>query len=311
MRDYNRELAQLRERIAQRRENITVLGQLRQQEKFWRREVELRQAQWAKEQRDVDQLEKVSVSSIWASLRGTKDEDIDREKAEAWTARLKFQEAKRQLEEVFGEIEDRELRIRADEGCEVEYESLLLEKEREYRDKDPILAAKLKDIEQRELQLTSQLRELQEAVDAGERALKQIYEALAKLSDAESWSTWDMLGGGLLTDMMKYSNLDDAQCLMEGVQSELRRYQAELADVAQEITFNLQPEGMLRAADYFFDNIFTDWAVRDKIMQSDTQLREVSGRVCSVQKGIRQQLENARQELTSLQAEREEAVRLA
>lgn len=311
MRDYQRELEELRQRIAQRREHIAVLENLRRQEVFWQQETERRQNQWKKEERDVEQLERVSLSSVWASIRGSKEDDLDREKAEAWAARLKLQEAERQLEEIRMEISDREARVQADADCERQYEELLLEKERELRKKDPVLAAKLAEIEQRQLTLASQLRELQEAGDAGERALAQIDAAQSSLRDAEGWSTWDLVGGGLLTDMMKYSRMDEAQRLMEGVQSELRRYQAELADVAQAASFEMQPDGMLRMADYFFDNFFTDFLVRDRIQKSVCRMQEVGGQVAQMQEQLRRETEETRQKLAELEKEREAAVRQA
>lgn len=75
MRDYQKELKTLRERIAQRREDITVLENLRRQEEAFRREVEAKSRQLHKEEQDVERLEKLTLSSIFASLRGSKDED--------------------------------------------------------------------------------------------------------------------------------------------------------------------------------------------------------------------------------------------
>ena len=311
MKNYDRELEQLRIRIAQRQENQRVVGQLRQQEAHWRGEVSARQAQLKKEEQDVARLERVSLASIWASLRGTKEEDMDREQAEAWSARLKWQEADRQLTEVRGEIADREARIEADANAQTEYEALLREKEQVYREKDPILAAKLSELEQRQMELTHQWKELDEAVVAGRQALYQISAALGKLDTAEGLSAWDMFGGGLWTDMMKYESMEEAQSLMAQVQSDLRRYQAELADVAETARFELQIDGTLSVMDVFFDNIFADWAVRDRILRSTDQLHDVQARVSDMQRKLEQQLTCVEEELTKLRAEKDELVRTA
>jgi len=311
MRDYQKELDALRERIARRREHIAVLEKLYEQETFWKETVEQRRLDWDREQRDVDRLERVSLSSLWSSLRGSKEEDMDREKAEEYAARMKLQEAERQLEEIRGEILNRLEQIQADEGFEAMYEQVIKEKEAEYRAKNPILAEKLSDLEQQEMGLVSRRKELREAVTAGSRALEQINAALWKLSDAEGWSSWDMFGGGLLTDMMKYSSMDEAQKLMESVQSNLRRYQAELADVAQTAIFDLQPGSMLQMADIFFDNFFTDWAVRDRIQQSGYQLEGVKDQVNRIQYGLERELDETERGLEAIQKEREELVRRA
>lgn len=311
MKNYDKELEQLRIRIAKRQEHQRVLGQLRQQEAHWRGEVSARQAQLEKEEKDVARLERITLASVWASLRGTKEEKLDREQAEAWSARLKWQEAERQLEEICAEIADREARVTADANCQAEYEALLREKEQVYREKDPILAAKLAELEQRQLEITGQWKELDEAVVAGRQALYQIDAALHKLDTAEGLSSWDMWGGGLWTDMLKYESMEEAQALMAQVQSGLRRYQAELADVAETARLELEVDGTLSVMDVFFDNIFADWAVRDQILRSTDQLWDVKGKVSDLQRGLEDRLASAEEKLTNLRAEKDELVRTA
>lgn len=307
MRDYQKELDALRQRIANQRENLRVLEQLRRQEQQCQQALSDCRRQYEEERKDVDRLERLSWSAIWSSIKGSKEEDLDREKAEAWTARLKLQEAQRQLEEVRAEIADRKARL--DDSCEAEYQKLLQEKEREYRKKDPVLAEKLADIERRELDAATERKELNEALYAGSLVLSQIQAALSKLDDAEGWSTWDLMGGGLVADMMKYSSMDEAQTLMEGVQSDLRRYQAELADVAREAEFSLQQDGFTQAMDVWFDSFFADWAVRDRIVQSGDQLRNVECRVQTMQRQLNEQLTSVQQRMDALRQERMEIVR--
>ena len=69
------------------------------------------------------------------------------------------------------------------------------------------------------------------------------------------------MGGGLMADLAKYEELDDAQKQIEQLQVELRRFKTELADV--EITADLQVtvDSFLKFADFFFDGLFADWAV--------------------------------------------------
>ena len=303
MENYQKELDALREQIARRREDTAVLRQLLQQESACVQTVQQRRMEWDKEHRDVERMERVSLSSVWASLRGTKEEDLFREKAEEQAALLKLQEAERQLEEVQAEIEDRRRRLRETEGCEARYEAVLREKERAYRAKDPDLAAKLAELERQKLELTARRRELLEARDAGRLALSKIQSALGSLDSAAGWSTWDVWGGGLVSDMMKYSHMDEAQDRMQSAQSALRRYQAELADVAMTASFDLQPGGFTRTMDIFFDNIFSDLAVRDRIDQSLNQLAYVEDQVSRIQSRLEAELDETAREMDTLEEE--------
>lgn len=303
MRDYQKELEALREEIARRREDTAVLGRLQKQESACARTAEQRLREWDKEHRDVERMERVSLSSVWASLRGTKEEDLRREKAEEQTALLKLQEAERLLEEVQAEIEERHRRLQETDGCEQRYDALLREKEQVYRHRDPALAARLAELEREKLDITARRRELLEAQDAGRQALGSIQSALGSLDSAAGWSTWDVLGGGLISDVMKYSHMDEAQRLMESAQSALRRYQAELADVAMTASFDLQPGGLTRTMDIFFDNIFSDWAVRDRIGQSSNHLAYVENQVGRIQVQLDLELDETKTALDALEEE--------
>ncbi len=190
MRDYQKELETLREKIVWQRENQRMLKQLQEQEIQYRNRLEDCRKKYCREQKDVERLERLSWSSIWASVKGSKDEDLDRERSEAWTARVRLQEAQRQLEELQLEIADR--KARTDQTCEAEYQELLRKKEAEYREKDPAFAARMADIERRELNAATECRELNEALYAGKRLQTQISTALNSLSSAAGWRgrTW-------------------------------------------------------------------------------------------------------------------------
>ena len=311
MRDYEMELNALREQMAQRREDQSVLSNLYRQEESCKRKVAESMTRWAKEERDVEKLEKLTLSSVLAALRGNKEEEIDREKREAYAARLRLQEAERQRDEIRYEIRLRQERIKASETCEQQYEALLREKAEAVRKEDPVLAKKLTELEQRELGLTSRKKELEEAFAAGRQAMDHIRAAIVDLDDAEGWSTWDIFGGGLIVDAMKYSSMDDAQQKMEQVQSDLRRYQAELADVAQTAAFDLQPDGFLQFADFFWDNIFSDLAVRDHIYQSQGQMQTLREQVQQIQTNLERELDETEQGLKALREEKSELIRNA
>ena len=102
---------------------------------------------------------------------------------------------------------------------------------------------------------------------------------LASLGSAENWGTWDVIGGGLLTDMMKYSRLDEAQHSMEQMQSALRRYRRELADVAALHIGDFRPDGFTWTLDVLFDNIFFDWSVLEQISNSRDRVEDLRRQV--------------------------------
>ena len=116
--------------------------------------------------------------------------------------------------------------------------SALVEKIKSIKASAHPAAQQVAESESRIAALKVQKRELLEAINAGKTALHTVNEVLETLDNAEGWSTWDVMGGGLMADLAKYEELDDAQEQIEQLQVELRRFKTELSDV--EITADLQ-----------------------------------------------------------------------
>lgn len=126
----------------------------------------------------------------------------------------------------------------------------------------------------------SQLKELDEAVSAGQTALRQIGAIESSLGSAEDWGTWDLFGGGLISFAAKHSHLDDAQRGAEYLQTLLDRFRTELADIKMTAQLGrMDTDGFLRFADWFFDGLIADWAVLSRIRDSQESLTQVQGQV--------------------------------
>lgn len=69
--------------------------------------------------------------------------------------------------------------------------------------------------------------EIREAIVAGERALNSLYAAQGKLKSAKGWGIFDILGGGLLSDLMKHSRMNDASSYMEAARRDLEKFKRE------------------------------------------------------------------------------------
>lgn len=127
----------------------------------------------------------------------------------------------------------------------------------------------------------SREREIQEAIQAGSRALDSLEEAREYLRSAGNWGIVDILGGGLFTGLIKHSKLNSATACMEAAREDLRRFQTELRDVAGLPEIQLEVGDFLRFADFFFDGFVADFMVQSKIAQAREQveqaIEEVSG----------------------------------
>jgi len=115
-------------------------------------------------------------------------------------------------------------------------------------------------------------KEIDEAIVSGERALASLKTAQEKLNSARNWGIFDMLGGGLLADIMKHSKMNDASAYMEEAKRDLLVFQKELQDVQETIDLKVDVDGFLTFADFFFDGIIMDYMVQSKIAEARKQI---------------------------------------
>jgi hypothetical protein len=125
-------------------------------------------------------------------------------------------------------------------------------------------------------------KEIREAISAGHKVLQSLRGTLDSLSSASGWGTWDMIGGGLMTDLIKHSHIDDAKSKASDSQRLLRQFKTELADVKINAQINFQTDGFAKFADFFFDGLIADWVMQSRIHDSEESVRSVQVQVQSV-----------------------------
>ena len=222
-----------------------------------------------KEKADFDKLQKTSLAQLLAKIAGNYDEKCEKEYREYIAAKRSYDDAQFQLN-------DTKLQV---SRMEAELESLRVkipEKIKQLREnfkEGKELGEKL-DAEKEAL--LCQKKELSEAIQAVEHTRHLAEEALASFSKASSAATFDtFLNGGFFTDMVKYSAMEEAQNLVYGMKTVAASMKKELSDV--DITFqdNLNViDGGTKTFDIFFDNIFTDWNVREQISANVANMQD-------------------------------------
>jgi hypothetical protein len=237
---------------------------------------------------------------------------LEREAAERDAARYAVAEAEAEarlesmrrdraaLESRLGELGDPDQRFR----------EALTAKEAWLQENGSEAAASLTEIAERRGELRALDKELREAHQAGREAHGLLGHASSLLGSAGSWSTWDAFGGGgLLTDMMKYDKVDQATDALRRADVALSRFSRELADVALPSVQGVQVDQMMRTFDVWFDNIFSDMAVRSRIQDA---AQRVAGALTQVERALGALEDRGRgleRELAELERRREELVR--
>jgi hypothetical protein len=108
-------------------------------------------------------------------------------------------------------------------------------------------------------------------------------DALSTLRSADGWSTWDTFaGGGLVSSAIKHDRMDQARSRIERAQTALWRFGQELDDLGLPGIVLPTTDGLTRGVDIWFDNIFTDLSVRQRIRSSLQSVEDVFRQVAEV-----------------------------
>ncbi|GKV55253.1 hypothetical protein NCCP2222_12000 [Sporosarcina sp. NCCP-2222] len=270
------------------------------------------QRQLSKEQQDVIKLGKFSFANKLKEWSGKWDAQMEKEINEVAEAELKYNEAVKTVTDLEAEVA--RLREQANHTdfayVEEDWADFMKEKETWIRQNDTNANRTLQKIADDRVRVRSMIREIDEAHEAGEKALRALDKALDKLGNAEGLSMWDtFLGGGLIVSALKYSEMDGSDDLVHRAQRALRHYETELMDVQNIATesFKVNQNDIFTFTDIFFDNIFSDWMVHSRISDAKSKLNAVLQDVRRVQTQLGRKRDEAAEELRRLD-EQERAI---
>lgn len=289
MQYLNEQLRRLQEKVARKNQLQSRVSGLRGQRSALLDKVADLEKAAVREEADVTRLEGRSLAAFFYNVVGKMDEKLDQERREAYAARVKYDAAARELQTVEDDLWNCTRELDSLALCEDHYRMCLEEKAAAIKAAGTADGLEILRLETAIQMADCQLEELREALDAGQSALFMAKNVQSCLDSAESWGTWDIFGGGLLADLAKHEELDNAQSMIEKLQIQLRRFRTELTDVKVDANVQISVEGFARFADFFFDGLFADWAVMDRISQAQNQVRKT-----------RSQIENVLQQLQEL-----------
>ena len=306
---YDENLLQLQQKVARKSQLETKLNELNEQRREYDRKVISLHAAFHKEQEDVEKLEGRSLANYFFQVIGKLDDKLDQERQEAYAAKVKLDAAERELAGIEQDIQEIQSQLAETRVAEAQYKEALEKKRADLRASGTAAGEQIIAIEQRIAALEAQKREIEEAISAGYSARGTADRILSELNDADGWNTWDLLGGGgIITHMAKHSHLDSAQDLVQELQSKLRRFKTELADIQISANMQVNIDGFLRFADYFFDGLFADWAVGDKISQSKSSVAGTTNQINQMLAKLSNMESSADREIANLKAQLDDLI---
>ncbi|UBU09260.1 hypothetical protein [Nonomuraea gerenzanensis] len=233
------------------------------------------EAELAKEERDVARL-KGGLSAVVARMLGNREERMERERAEAVVARERVDGHRARLAQLETDAAAAAAEL-ADLGpASRDYARLLAEKEQQLIRSGGPGARELADLGAALDRLEAELRECEEARQAGQGAHEALGVVLRFLDSASGASTFDVLGGGLLADAFEHDRLTSADKAAWHAQRALDVFARELADTGIAAGPVMPKVDTRWFVDAFFDNIISDVLKHQRIQKTRTEVKELA-----------------------------------
>lgn len=303
--EFNEDLVNVKER---KRRSDKLINDLKETEIMLSKErnkLEELKESLVKEGKDIEKLEGFSLKGLMHTLMGNMEQQMEKEQEEYLEAKLKYDGCLQSVEALTKVHTKTKRELDELAGVDEEYNKLMSEKERlilQQNDKNTTL---LINLTEEATDLREDVKELQEAIYAGEAVLAEADNAIEQLSSARSWGAWDMMGGGLISTAIKHSRIDAAQETMVGLQQLLQTFYKELKDVdLQESNINIDIGSFLGFADYFLDGFFVDWMVQSRIVDSLNQTYDLKSRIESIVSRLQDSLKEKLSIIKSKEAEK-------
>lgn len=267
-----------------------------------------------KENKDYEELEKLSIRSIFHKVLGSKEEQMEKEKQEYLQASLKYDEAKKAIELL--EYERKILLDKLDtvDGNGPKLQILLDKRERQLILENGPAGKKIQQIVNRLDEQEHQHKEIQEVVAAGKSALAILNQMAGYLQKARDWGTWNVggrRGRGGMSSHIKHSSIDNARRLAPQARHQLVRFEDELRDIyrdVQQFQFSLSFDSFSRFSDIFFDNLISDFIVQQKIQNSLSNVLSVRDKVHRMAGGLQAKLPQIQNEIAQLEEQRNQLI---
>jgi len=279
---YDEQLKILSEQISQKRKIENIQKDLENRLEVLSIEAKNLKTELEKEKADVDSLKGLNFKALFYKICGKSEEKINVEQQNLYIAAAKYNNSLIEIAEIEKETFGYSKRLQEIRNCEKQYEILLNKKKDAVKDSGNDNAHLIFESEEKIKALQIQLKELTESIQAGNNAVSICDKILSELQSAEGWGTHDLVGGGAVSHFLKHGHLDTAQDNVVYLKQAIRRFKTEIYDIKLSVDFKLNIDDSLRFADYFFDNIFTDWKVLDKIKCSIQEVKDIRAKIIRI-----------------------------
>ena len=194
--DYDAALSELQEKIRRKKKAKTLLAHFTEEAARLNSIVEDRFKEYEVEQEEAEALQGATLTLLFYSLLGLKEEKLSKEESEALAAKAEYEKAKAELDHVLARQVELRAEIRALGNCERDYEEMVAEKKAWLMAKEVAVNTEVEALEAEKAAIIRDSKELKEAMESGQYALRVARSVMDALAKAQYLSRVDTRGPG-------------------------------------------------------------------------------------------------------------------
>ena len=122
------------------------------------------------------------------------------------------------------------------------------------------------------------ITQVNQALNLTDQLIGELEQAERQLSSARNWGFLDVLGGGIIVDLIKHSKLNNAKISMDRVNYLLQELKRVLGGISMPGDYSMNVGGIATFADFFFDSGIVDVYMTAKIMSSLNEVRNLKNK---------------------------------
>ena len=243
--DYDAALSELQEKIRRKKKAKTLLAHFTEEAARLNSIVEDRFKEYEAEKEEADALQSATLTLLLYSVMGLKEEKLQKEESEALAAKAEYESAKAELDHVLNRQVELRAEIRSLGNCEADYERMLAEKKAYLMARETAVNAEVEALEAEKAAIIRDSKELKEAMESGQYALRVARSVMDALAKAQYLSRQDTRaprrsGTGTIAAAIRDTEIDHEKRntvvrldnSLQTLGRYLRDFAAELKDIA-------------------------------------------------------------------------------
>ncbi len=261
--EYNDKIIYMKECIQKKNKLRTLIKQTEQD--LIREKLHLNQLLegHSKKYKKVLSLNIDSINKLFFTILNSKEDQVEIEMQEALKVKLIYDECKHNVDYLVEESKKLVDEISNIVTCEEkEYEGLIDKKIEKTSICDSDTCEKLKRLIKRRDNISSNIREADEAIEVGEKALSMVEKTIKALENVEDWGNWDKKDQLIEAENM---DIDEAVNYAEEAQRLLGKFKREIADINMITNTDITVTHFETFSSKFYDSLIYDFVVLTEI----------------------------------------------